>query len=370
MKGLKLSSGIVYRNPLPHVFSRQAYFPSTVLLDNGEILASLVIGEAFEAANLDTHVLRSADGGETWSDPLPLLPPGSKQGASNCGRLTALPGGELVSMVVRSRREGHPEEGLANPENLGFVPTELLLLRSHDRGRSWSAPEKVEPPLEGPSFEACSAIVPLKDGRWIWPTSTWRGWDGHSPNGMKMIALVSHDQGRSWPEYMDIMDGNAEQVIYWEGKVLELSSGLLLAVSWAYDEQQSRDRSNHYSVSADGGRTWSAPAPTGIQGQTMAIADLNDGHLLTVCRRIDRPGLWAGIAELDKGRWCNLEEHCLWGGGNTTLNTRSGQMVQDFNELKFGAPGITALPDGSLYLVFWCYEQMVSNIRWFKLRWE
>ena len=24
-------SGIIYKNPLPHVYSRQAYFPSTVL---------------------------------------------------------------------------------------------------------------------------------------------------------------------------------------------------------------------------------------------------------------------------------------------------------------------------------------------------
>lgn len=370
IKDLKLHSGIVYRNPVPHIFSKQAYFPSVVVQDNGEILASLVIGEAFEAVNLDTYFLRSTDSGLSWNTPAPLLPPEAKVCSSNCGRLTSLPGGEAVSMVVRSRREDHLNEGLANPDNLGFVPTDLLLVRSFDYGHTWSAPEMVTPPLEGPSFEACSSIVPLRDGRWIWPTSTWRGWDGYSPNGMKMIALISGDRGRSWPEYMNIMDGNAHGIIFWEGKVLELSNGLLLAVSWAYDERQGRDLPNHYSLSSDGGQTWSTPASTSICGQTMAVTELAAGRLLTVYRRTDSPGLWAGIARIQAGTWHNEGEYCLWGGRDGNLNTRSGQMVQDFNELKFGAPWIANLPDGSLYIVFWCYEQLVSNIRWFKLTLE
>jgi hypothetical protein len=43
-------------------------------------------------------------------------------------------------------------------------------------------------------------------------------------------------------------------------------------------------------------------------------------------------------------------------------------MVQEFNELKFGAPAIIRLPDGELFVAFWCYEGMVSHIRWFKLK--
>jgi hypothetical protein len=363
---LELDSGIVYRNLLPHVMSKHAYFPSVVYLNNGEILTSLVLGEAFEAVNLDTYVVRSNDMGRNWSKPKPVLSEGAKHLTSNCGRLTVLTDGKLVSMVVRSHRESHPDSGLANPDNLGFVPTDLLLTRSFDYGHTWSAPEKILPPIDGPSFEACSPIVLLKDGRWIWPTSTWRGWDGYCPNGMKMIALVSYDKGKTWPDYMDIMNGSPDNIIYWEGKVAELNNGTLIAVSWAFNEMEGKDLTNHYVYSTDGGKTWSVPLSTGIQGQTMSITGLRDNLLLIVYRRMDEPGLWLGVTEFKEGKWVNKGSFCLWGKESVNLIDKSGQIVQDFNQLKFGAPDIISLPDGSFFVVFWCYEDMVSNIRWFK----
>lgn len=366
MINFKLTEGIVYRNPKPHVHSRHAYFPSIVCLENGDMLCSFVIGEAFEAVDLDTHLSRSTDGGNTWSDPVPLLPEILKKEASNCARITSLGGGDIVAMVVRNLREEHLEEGLANPDTLGFVPADLFLTRSSDYGRTWDAPQVVHPPLEGPSFEACSPIVILSDGRWIWPTSTWRGWDGYAPNGMKMIALVSRDQGRSWPEYLTVMDGNAQKIIYWEGKVIELKNGNLLSVSWAYNEGKGQDITNQYSLSYDGGRNWIDPASTGICGQTIAVAQLADGSLIVVYRRVDQPGLWAQIFEMEERKWKPIQDFCLWGGNGIDMQ-KGNNMVADFNALKFGAPSIAQLADESVYIVFWCYEKMVSNIRWIKL---
>lgn len=363
-----VSTGIMYRNPVPHIVSRHGYFPSVVALDNGNVVGSVVIGEAFEAANLQTHIVHSADGGETWSNPVPLVARDRDAMISDCARLAVFPDGELATVMVQSHRAAHPEAGLANPDNMGFVPTDLSVIRSRDNGNTWQAPEPVRPPLEGPSFEACSPIVLLSDGRWIWPTSTWRGWDGYAPNGMKMVALVSHDRGKSWPEYMDIMDGNDHNVIYWEGKVVETGDGALLAVAWAYDEKHGKDLPNHYALSRDGGTTWSAPRSTGIQGQTLSILQLEEGRFLTVFRRMDKPGLWMNSVRLDGDAWVNEDARCLWGGEAGGLNNRSGNMVQDFNELKFGAPAITRLSDGTVYIAFWCYERMVSNIRWFKIR--
>ncbi|MDP4252265.1 MAG: sialidase family protein [Bacteroidota bacterium] len=362
-----IQTGIVYRNPIPHVRSRQAYFPSVVPLDNGDLLASLVIGEAFESVDADTRLCRSTDKGETWDEPVEILSEKEKRYASNCARLTATGKGRLVAMFVRSLRQTHLAEGLANPENMGFVPTELLLVRSGDNGKTWSEPEIITPPLEGPSFEACSPVVLLKDGRWIWPTSTWRGWDGYCPNGMKMVAFVSSDQGKTWPEYMDVMDGHTSQIIYWEGKILELSTGEMVAVAWTYDEKNGVDLPNHYALSRDQGKAWSAPASTGILGQTLALIELDEARMLTVYRRMDKPGLWATVARIENDSWINESEKCLWGNQDNPLLPKQQNMVQEFNELKFGAPAITRLADGSLFVVFWCYEKMVSNIRWIKL---
>ncbi len=367
MNDFNIRSGLIYRNPRPHVTSKQAYFPSVVLLDNGEMLSSIVIGEAFESVNSDTYILRSTDLGETWSQPLPLLSQDHKFLCSNTTRISSLPLGEVVAFVVKSHRESHPEEGLANPDNIGFVPTDLLIIRSHDYGKTWEEPYEISPPLIGPSFELCSPIVVLEDGRWFWPTSTWRGWDGDCPNGMKMIVLVSFDQGKSWPEYIDVMNGSHKNVIYWESKVIELSDGRLLAIAWAFDEVQCKDLPNHFTLSYDGGKTWKAPMSTSIQGQTMAITELPDGRLFTVYRRMDKPGLWSTISRLVQESWVNENEIPLWGSRQESLSVKTNNMVNDFNELKFGAPCITILPDNSLYIAFWCYEKMVSNIRWIKL---
>ncbi|NLB94869.1 MAG: hypothetical protein GX785_04095, partial [Armatimonadetes bacterium] len=60
-------TGIVYRNPKPHVWSRQAYFPSVVNLGGGELLCSMVIGQAFESPDCRVYLARSRDEGRTWS---------------------------------------------------------------------------------------------------------------------------------------------------------------------------------------------------------------------------------------------------------------------------------------------------------------
>ncbi len=360
-------TGLIYRNPNPHVYSKHAYFPSIAVMPNGDLLASFAIGEAFEAANLNTYISRSVDNGETWSDPVPFFYEGELGEYSNCARIAATPNGEVVAIVVRSHRGPYTGQGFANPENTGFVPTDVFLVRSKDDGRSWQTPENIPPPLVGPSFELCSPIIPLSDGRWIWPTTTWRGWDGYCPNGMKMVVFVSTDQGKTWPGYMEVMDGTVDQTVYWESKILELKSGRLISVAWAYNERTRKDKENHYTISDDGGRTWSVPTASGILGQTMAIAELSDSRLLAVYRRMDKPGLWCSIVKLAGQEWINERSFALWGHSENPTSSQSMNMVRNFNGLKFGAPTVVHLPDGAIYIAFWCYEGLVANIRWFRL---
>lgn len=363
----KLKTGILYRNPIPHVRSEHAYFPSVALMDNGEMLASVVLGEAFEAVNLHSWVFRSKDMGETWKREAPLLDPLEGRPTSDFARITAFPGGEIAAFVIRHDRSGRTDEGLTSHETLGFVPTELLLVRSRDYGRTWSAPETLNPPLVGPAFEICCPIVPLRDGRWILPTQTWPAWDGCCPNGIRMVAFVSHDRGKTWPEFQDVMREPDSHVYYWESKIAECRDGSLLAIAWVYDDDNKKDRPNAYALSRDGGRTWSAPRSTGLCGQTAALSVLADGRLLVAYRRMDKPGFWVQIARLEGDSWVNGEEHPLWGDQSSGLTATTADMAHNFNVLRFGAPCITHLPDGTCYIAFWCYEDCVSNIRWFKI---
>src|SRR5690606_503969 len=363
-----IETGIIYRNKWPHLKSRHAYFPSVVELPGGNLVATFVIGEAFEALNLATYISISENGGNSWSEarPLKLVLPDNNL-SSNVGRLTALEDGCLVSMVACYIRDKYPHEGLANPDTLGFVPTELYLLQSGDGGMTWTSTSRIESPLPQVSFEACSSIVVLDDGRWLWPTSTWRDWEGKTSVGMKMIALISHDQGLSWPDFVEVMDWSEEQVIFWEGKICVMENGDLLSVAWAYDEKNRKDLPNHFAIFDRKEDVWSPPQSTDIQGQTMAVLPLRNQKILAVYRRMDQPGLWGSVCHIKGGRWTTESEFCLWGNQNESLKRRSGHMVKDFNELKFGAPWITPMKDGSIFISFWCYENLVSNIRWIRL---
>ena len=44
-----LETGLVYRNPRPHIESRHAYFPSAVQLSGGDIVVTMSIGQALES---------------------------------------------------------------------------------------------------------------------------------------------------------------------------------------------------------------------------------------------------------------------------------------------------------------------------------
>ena len=362
-----LDTGILYRNSKPHVRSVHAYFPSVAALGDGRLVATAVLGEAFEAANCRTHVFRSEDNGQIWTMAGPVALPPEGRVMSDASRITALADGSVVLFMVRHDRTGHPGEGLTNPETLGFVPTELLLFRSRDGGRSWAGPDPLAAPLEGPAFELCSPITVLRDGRWVLPTSTWPDWGGRCPNGIRMVALVSSDNGRTWPEYWDVMHEEGRRTFFWESKILELSDGRLLAAAWVHDAEAQSDRPNHYATSSDGGATWTAPASTGLQGQTLTPWPLPDGRVLCVYRRMDRPGLWAVTCRVEQDRW-TVEAHTpLWGADAAGLTSTDPNMSAAFGSLRFGAPCITPLNEAEYFVAFWCYEDCVSAIRWYKV---
>ena len=363
-----LNSGIIYQNSKPHLRSIHAYFPSVVRLPNGEMLATIALGEAFEAIDLHTETFRSIDGGITWRSEGRLLPELPGRLTSDCSRISIAPDGDIIAFSIRFDRSEHPDEGFVNETTIGFVETELLLSRSDDGGITWTNPQAIEPPLRGPAFELCSPILFLDDDNWLLPTSTWRGWDGECPNGMKMVALASHDAGAHWPEYVDVMADQDNRLIFWESKIVRLADGRLLAAAWAYDESKGKDLPNHFTLCDDEGSNWTSPQSTGLLGQTLTPFALAGNRILSIYRRTDSPGLWANLSHIDGSRWINDEAVPLWGATDAkrSADEYSG-MAETFQSLRFGAPCATSMPDGEVYVAFWCYEDNISVIRWFRI---
>jgi hypothetical protein len=355
-----LGSEVVYRNAKPYLRSVQARHPSLVAFDDGELLLGFDLGESDESLDYATHRAHSHDGGGSWEFQDALLAATAQPPTTNSLRLSQA-GGEVVAFGNIHHRE-RQDEGLVNRATLGFVPTNLVLLRSPDRGRTWSTAERIVPPLESPAWETCHHIVELRSGRWLAPTSTWRGWDGEHPAGEQTVALISDDRGRSWPRFGRIFDGRSSGLIHWEVSVVQLHDGPVLAVAWVHDPRTQGDHPNQFAISSDDGETFGSAESTGLRGQTCKLLQLQDGRLLAFYRRLDRPGLWASLATLDNGRWRNLAETLVWQGEGAAVKPAENS-ADGLAALRFGYPSARQLADGQVLVVFWCVEACQSVIR-------
>jgi hypothetical protein len=360
-----LSFGLVYRNPAPHLRAVHAWHPSLARLDDGELVTAFDLGQAVEALDYRTYLARSRDEGQTWTAPVRLFDDTVTRPSTHSVRVGRVRDGTLVGFGGRYYRDD-PEAGLVNRANLGYTAMDLILLDSRDGGRTWSGPRTIDPPLEGPAFETCHRVIELADGRWLAPTSTWRGWEGRAPHGMQAIALVSHDRGRSWPEWISIIDEFAAGRVSWELGLTELADGRLLAVVWSYDERAGRSLPNRYAVSDDG-RTFSPPRDNGLVGETAKLLTLVDGRVLCLYRRLDTPGLWAQLLRIDGQQWVPLAEAPLWQGPLSGL-VGDRAAGDELSSLTFGFPSLVELPGGEVLAVFWCVEECIHVVRWVRLR--
>ena len=356
-------TGLVYRNPKPYLRAVHAWYPSVVRLGGDTLLASLDLGQATESLDFRTCLSCSSDGGRTWTPPRRLFDD-PVQPTSHSVRLGRVADGTLVAMGAR-RYHVDPDQGVLNRANLGYTKMDLVVLSSTDNGRSWNGPNAIDPPLVGPAFETCHSVIELADGRWLYPTATWRGWDGRAPNGMKAVALVSRDRGRTWGEHLDVMDGSAEGIIYWEQSLVQLPDGRLMAVCWAFHEPSGTSLPNRFAVSEDG-RTFGAPQPTGLAGETAKLLVLGGNRVLCLYRRTDQPGLWAALAEVESDRWDLLEQVPLRQGAASGM-TGARASSDELSNLKFGYPSMVRMSDQEVLALFWCCEDCIHNVRWLRL---
>jgi hypothetical protein len=359
------SSGVVYRNPKPYLRSIVAYHPSLTLLSDKEYVATFDLGEAVESFDYHTVVARSTDYGKTWTVTGRLLSD-APQRTTHTIRTSRLRDGTLVGFGGLHDRENQ-KEGLVNRHTFGFVPVDLFVVNSLDKGKSWSKPTTIQPPLIGPSWEVCHHIVELDDGRWLAPTATWRAWNGDHPSGEQAVVLISDDKGKSWPSFGRTFDGRESGISHLEQSVIQLQDGRVLAVSWAHDTKSGNNFPSVYSLSEDRGGTFSPPIETGFLAQTAKVVQLDDGRLLCVYRRNDKPGLWATLAGLEGNKWINLGKAPLWQGAESGMSGKSNS-GEELSLLKFGYPSVRQVATDELLLLFWCQEDCINNIRWLRLR--
>ena len=361
-----LDTGVVHRgdDSAPHF--RNTYWPTVVELSDGRLLAAMDIAHHMNSRDARSYYCLSNDGGETWTGPRIIWDgEGWDRPFHTTCRIGRTPdGGAVGFMAIKDRSD--PDNPHTNPDTGGMVDMEHALFRWDRERRAWSLPEVFQRPIDWNCYECCHPVFAVTEQRWLLPTAFRLDWSGQCPFGHKAFAFVSKDAGRTWTDMVDVFDLSAEDIICWEQKQTRLSDGRIFAVCWAFNNQTKENHHNRYTFSDNNGQSYGPPLESPLHGQTCTPIGLAHNHVLCVYRRLDRNGLWAHLARIDGTKWEPLAEKLIWGHDVEAIGGGANSSIQHQKKLQFGFPQIIHLA-GALFVVFWCVEDGLSNIRWHRL---
>ena len=159
---------------------------------------------------LGTFVVRSTDGGQTWSEPTPCNVRPLKHGGCRLG-CWQLPSGAIL-MGLYGRIRGYGEEGEGET-------TRSALIRSDDGGVHWEYYSTLAyDPASIIDFEE-PALLRLADGRLV---CFMRTHVNPSSDAKNMVMVVSEDDGFSWtpPKWTNIWGYPADMITLADGRYL------------------------------------------------------------------------------------------------------------------------------------------------------
>lgn len=363
-----IGSGIIYENPLPQLRSRQSFFPFLAETGDGTLIAVTAIGQAFESVDSASFVSFSKDGGKSWSEPRRMFDFGEKENLyTDYCKATALPDGRIAAIGYAYLRND-PEMPIGNPATGGTLDDFVFFSVSDDGGKSWSKVKEIECSW-GPHVEASAPITVLKDGGWITPITGFPDWEGKMHGKLCGRALVSRDEGRTWNDDAVCMEFESGAVTCYEQRMCQLESGAVICIGWNENVETGKRLCNHYTVSYDGGKSWSKPESTGVLGQASSVCAVGGEKLLAlhaVRRDTDKPGIYGYVIDFSKRKWDVTDSLLIW--QPDTPVTKDDKMAEIFSFLKFGQPGAIMLKNGDVMMSHWYardgqYKTAATRIR-------
>lgn len=339
------SAEILWTKPICVETNRYIGWPTVCCRANGELLAVF-------SGDRDEHVdpygkvqmVRSKDGGETWSEPVTIR--SSSIDDRDAGIIELRDGTLLANSFSSTAFMGNKEYRRHNekiPEadirrDIGYWS-----FRSTDGGKTWEPPV----PMRGSSPHGG---VQLRDGR-VFAVGRRHNAEGNmfakDPENVgrvhELVAETSADGGRSWTVLSRIEFQDPFKVTEaHEPHVAELSDGTLVA-QFRYHGGKG---CTLQCESHDGGKTWGKVHETGILGYPSHLLLLQDGRLLsTFSNRSKAPWVECAVLSTDGGK--------TWDVANTiVLSEQEGGRPWDM-----GYPATAQLRDGTLVTVYYQVEK-------------
>lgn len=246
------------------------------------------------------EIMRSDDGGKTWSDPVPMI---DTEWDDRSPAAVQLPDGTLVATFFT-----YPSPGVG-------------VIRSFDDGKTWEqTPRMIRAPFHALATDGPPIVMP--DGSLLLAAY------GHEKEGDKYEAIgifSSSDRGETWKHLASI---RAQQEMTEPG-LARLKDGTLVVITRS---------EGAVSWSKDNGKTWTAPQNIGARIFDPWLLTLKDGKLLCLHGSYHRPerGLRAFVSN-DGGK--------SWFGAGPNYGFAVDPTVYGYSR------GVE-LPDGSVYIVY------------------
>ena len=258
-------------------------WPTLARRKNGELLLVCSGGRESHVCPFgQVELMRSSDGGKTWSFPRVLLD--SPIDDRDAGVLETAKGSLLATTFTsnaydeRIIKVGAPKKWSVEKRTRWLAAHNRVpaadrkkelgtwMIRSTDGGVTWS-------PRYDSLVNSPHGPVNLKDGhilyagKNLWREKTWIG------------VCESKDDGQSWKRLAQIPTRKGDDPKnYHELHAVEATNGDLIAHIRNHNPKNSRETLQ--TESRDGGKTWSEPHPIGVWGLPSHLLRLKDGRLL------------------------------------------------------------------------------------------
>lgn len=311
---------------------------------------------------------KSSDHGRTWAEPVTVFD-GRGKTPPECvvaGTVGQAEDGALLFPcgIVEATR---PWAYLFSPEGR-TQKRRVILVRSHDGARTFSPPSEIVTSVF-PFAGITTKPIRLPGGTVLVPLEL------RLENGANATGIArSQDGGRTFGlPYACAADGSGRKSLC-DARWTVLDGGAILMLLWTFLTESEKTVDVHQVFSSDGGRTWTAPAPTGMAGQIAAPLSLPGGRVIAACNcRTGRQGIRLYVST-DCGRsWETDAPIMMWDAAESrvmgTPPADADRAVEDrgvwhaLPNFSFGTPDLVALPDGTILMTYHATVTGINHVR-------
>jgi sialidase-1 len=313
------------------VCALQGYFPVLVKTGPNALAAIYRTGAPHVGITGTLAVSTSADGGQSWTDPVEIQPRGDDNRNPALGVNAR---GELIAAYWKAGVHSYAEDAQGTGLRYAGKPNEtwktvpgLYVCRSADQGRTWGQPQ----PYMSQRLSLASPygrIITAPNGALLMPVY---GAARESIPGVRDVSILlrSRDGGETWGDE-SLVGVGLNEISY-----AFLPDGRLLAAARTEKENVAT------LFSTDLGYTWSDPQPlTRVREHPADLTVLASGKVLLTFGRRVRPMGCGALLSADGGKtWDTAHEVLLAGDG-----VESGDL---------GYPSTVQLDDGHIVTVLY-----------------